>query len=77
MMSKPCEKFRWKISNINIARLRLLPLQPMLDCNRCSLYLSVSVEKSQNVALLPPILITCISVIKEFKNYTFFLEFLP
>ena len=36
MMSKPCEKFRRKVlvSNINIGRLRLLQLQPMLDCNR-------------------------------------------
>ena len=36
MMSKPCEKIRRKVlgSNINIARLRLLPLQRMLDWNR-------------------------------------------
>ena len=36
MTSKPYEKFRWKVlgSDINIARSRLFPLQPMLDCNR-------------------------------------------
>ena len=59
MMSKSCEKFRRKVlgSNLNIARLRFLPLQPMLDYNRRPL------QKSQNVAWLPPILLTCISVI--------------
>ena len=35
MMSKPCEKFHLKVlvTDINIARLRLFPLQSMLDCN--------------------------------------------
>ena len=36
MMSKPCEKSRLKVlgTDINIARIRLLPLQSMLDCNK-------------------------------------------
>ena len=73
MMSKPCEKFRWKalVSNINIASLRLLQLQPMLDCVTFG-DLYVPFEESKNVVWLPPILLTSISVIKEFKNYTFF-----
>ena len=35
MMSKPCEKLHLKVlvTDINIARLRLFPLQSMLDCN--------------------------------------------
>ena len=36
MMSKPCEKSRLKVlgTDINIARIRLLPLQSMLDCKK-------------------------------------------